>query len=413
MHSLDVVAERHRVPSVLRARPWVALVVVLVVVAAVRALAVPQMVDAVVYRMGAASLLAGEDRLYELTAPGAGLPFTYPPFAALVAVPLALVPARLDSLLVGLLILACLGRVAWLVLHATGRREPTAMLLLGAWAAWLLEEPGRATFGYGQVSTILAWLVCEDLLGRGRGSRWQGIGIGMATGIKLVPGVAVLLLLCVGRWRAAAVATAATLVTIVGGWVVAPQSSLDFWTGTGFQPARIGGVAFAGNQSINGELWRLEGAGGSKVLWLLMVVVVLAASGWLARRLWRADDEVGALLVAMLAGLLCSPISWTHHWIWLGPLSWWLWHRSAAAELPSALRLAGRALAVSIAVVALLGVVMLVPHGGGLEGSWSAGQMLAGNAYVLLAFASLIWMAQIPPGHTAAQLEGRTLLAAS
>jgi alpha-1,2-mannosyltransferase len=64
-----------------------------------------------------------------------------------------------------------------------------------------------------------------------------------------------------------------------------------------------------------------------------MVLACLAFSAGLAVLAWRAlaaagddggRDRLGSLLVVQLFGLLISPISWTHHWIWLLPVMIWL-----------------------------------------------------------------------------------------
>ena len=50
---------------------------------------------------------------------------------------------------------------------------------------------------------------------------------------------------------------------------------------------------------------------------------VLAILAW--RALWSGGGgRLGLLLVVELFGLLISPISWTHHWVWLLPLMIWL-----------------------------------------------------------------------------------------
>jgi alpha-1,2-mannosyltransferase len=37
-------------------------------------------------------------------------------------------------------------------------------------------------------------------------------------------------------------------------------------------------------------------------------------------------DRLGSLLVVQLVGLVLSPISWIHHWVWVVPLMIWLIH---------------------------------------------------------------------------------------
>src|SRR6185503_21371042 len=72
----------------------------------------------------------------------------------------------------------------------------------------LIFEPVRETITFGQVNTLLLTLVAGDmLLGVARGRRWAGVGIGLATAIKLTPGVFILYLLITRRWRPAGVAT--------------------------------------------------------------------------------------------------------------------------------------------------------------------------------------------------------------
>jgi alpha-1,2-mannosyltransferase len=54
----------------------------------------------------------------------------------------------------------------------------------------------------------------------------------------------------------------------------------------------------------------------ASVAWVGLSVAVVAAASLIAR---KADPRHGLLVVAM-CGLLISPISWTHHWIWIVPL---------------------------------------------------------------------------------------------
>src|SRR6185369_3422814 len=54
------------------------------------------------------------------------------------------------------------------------------------------------------------------------------------------------------------------------------------------------------------------------------VTAMLAVLAW--RAIGGSADRLGAILIVQLFGLLLSPISWTHHWVWLLPLMIWLWH---------------------------------------------------------------------------------------
>ena len=71
---------------------------------------------------------------------------------------------------------------------------------------------------------------------------------------------------------------------------------------------------------------------------------------------WR----LGSLLVVQLFGLLASPISWTHHWVWVVPLMIWLIH-GPWRQMPGA-----RVLGWGWVVLTLIGVPnweSLVPGG--------------------------------------------------
>ena len=69
-------------------------------------------------------------------------------------------------------------------------------------------------------------------------------------------------------------------------------------------------------QDIN-QLWRI-------FFWAAIVVTAVLA--FLAWRAVGTDDRLGGIVVVQLFGLLLSPISWTHHWVWLLPLMIWLLH---------------------------------------------------------------------------------------
>ena len=49
---------------------------------------------------------------------------------------------------------------------------------------------------------------------------------------------------------------------------------------------------------------------------LVVVAAGLALGLAAARRQLRIGDEMAALTAVAIAGLLASPLSWTHHWVW-------------------------------------------------------------------------------------------------
>lgn len=58
--------------------------------------------------------------------------------------------------------------------------------------------------------------------------------------------------------------------------------------------------------------------------WWVASVVLVAVLALLAWRTLGPDDRLGTLLLVQLFGLLISPISWSHHWVWLLPTVLWL-----------------------------------------------------------------------------------------
>lgn len=269
-------------------------------------------IDLAVYLRAAADVLAGRDP--NIT-PAGELPWLYPPAAALPFAPLTWLPFDLAAVVLALASLAALARTLHLVLGRLGHTSPTATLVAVALA--IAVEPVTSTLGHGQVNLVIAWLVAEGFLG---GHRWL---IGVAAGIKLTPLVFLLPLVLRRDWRGAALTLAGFAGTVAVGWLVAPTASVTYWGGLFFDPRDKIGIAFATNQSITGALWRIAGEGGVPLLGIALSLAVLALAVVAQRR--HPDDDVLGLWVTGIAGLLVSPISWTHHWVWLLPAVAWLW----------------------------------------------------------------------------------------
>lgn len=255
-------------------------------------------------------------RIYDYRVPGTSYGFTYPPFAALLMLPLAAMgrhTAIAASLLVNLAALA----VVLGVLAGPGRRH--------GWFRWSLAlcllalfEPLRDTFSFGQVNLVLLALVLGDawLLRTGRG-RWAGAGIGLAAAVKLTPALFVVLLLLARRWRAAAVASCvAVAATALAAWAD-PGASRSYWTGALWDTSRVGRLDYVSNQSLQGVLARLGEP--DRALWAGAVLVVLCGWALRARRAVAAGDWPAAFALTGAAACLVSPVTWVHHLVWLLP----------------------------------------------------------------------------------------------
>ncbi|MGZ4618914.1 MAG: glycosyltransferase 87 family protein [Frankiaceae bacterium] len=299
---------------------------VMVVLAFIRAVT-HRMIDLEVYRAGGAAVLHGHP-LYDVAAPVTGLPFTYPPVAGVLAVPVSLIPrvpaqllwtaANLTAL-VGLLAIAV--RVVRPEL-APARRWQIAVAALGP---MLVLEPVRHAVGLGQVDSFLILAVLFDLARSQRPgadrSKTLGIGLGIASGVKLTPLLLVLHCALTGRRRTALTAAAAAAATALFGLAVIPADSWRYWTDLVWQPERTGPISYPPNQSLLGVVSRVVTHGQMEPgrAWTLLTVALSIAGLLLARRYYRSDPVLGDL-IAVVTVLLASPISWSHHWLWVAPL---------------------------------------------------------------------------------------------
>jgi alpha-1,2-mannosyltransferase len=279
------------------------------------------LVDFSVYRFGAETIL-GEGALYLDTTPYTELAFTYPPIAALLFVPFTLGTLGTAGFAwVTLEALFLVGAI-WLTLGAVGVREPKhrAALTVPSAALAPLLAPVDYDFSFGQLNVLLMFLVLLDLV-KGDGRRWQGIAIGIAAGIKLIPLIFVAYLAFTGRLRAAATALGAFAATAALGFAVLPAESVSYWFGPGLSVSRPGIPMGPLNQALRGVLARLLGTDAAvNPVWLATAVVVGLLGLAVAVALHRRGFPLRGMLVCALTALLVSPVSWVPHWVWAVPL---------------------------------------------------------------------------------------------
>jgi alpha-1,2-mannosyltransferase len=289
--------------------------------------------DVRVYWWGGRQAAAGGAALY---APGAPFSFTYPPFAALLFSAFAGASAGAMKIALTAGSVVALTALCGQALAAAGiRRRPEIVFAVSALA--LQTWPVAYTLHLGEVNLILAALIGADLLSSRDGDWWQGIGTGLAAGIKLTPLIFVAYLALTGRLRAAAVAAGTFAVTVAAGFGGLPGPSRTFWLGGVFADQnRIGDPANPSDQSLSGAVARLAGTRDAPHLWWLIVVLAVGLAG-LAVAIWahRRGYRMAGFACCAVTGLLVSPISWTHHWVWAVPLLVWLtaaaWRRRSAA----------------------------------------------------------------------------------
>lgn len=343
--------------------------------------------DYEVYRVGAAALAAGEPLYaggFELAE--RSLPFTYPPFAALVFQPLTWLPLLAGTALFNAGSVLALWWCLVLVLrtlfphwHPSDPRRLALYLLPGL----LVLGPVQTTLALGQVNIWLMLLVLLDTLGRSTRVP-RGFWIGIAAAIKLTPAVFGLYLLIRKDYRGAATAVGTALGVSALAWLLSPENSREYWLATLSEADRIGNLHYASNQSWQGALARLLPESAITAVWLLLVGITIAV---ITLVMWRAQraGASAAGLVSLNAGiaLLCSPVSWSHHWVWLIPLAMVL----IAGSRPH--RRNGW-LAAALLLAMLLRPHWLLPNGADQELAWSWYQHLPGNSYPLLFLAVML-----------------------
>lgn len=259
------------------------------------------------------------------------LGFTYPPFAAMLMSPMALLGWRTVQALTVASILGAAIVTVHLVL-AERFRIPRHRLLpvaAGVTAASFLLLPIRQTLQFGQVNLFLAVLVLVDLLVlTRRGSRLGGVGVGLAMAIKIVPGIFLLYLVLARQWRAAITGAATCAAAWLLAAVVAPAASWEYFTSLLWDTRRVGILASPSNQSVDGLLARIAAPEQPGTLLFLAAVLIVAVPA--ARRIRAAatcGDTLAAVTITGLLGVLLSPVSWLHHCVWVLPAMVVIGHR--------------------------------------------------------------------------------------
>ena len=253
--------------------------------------------------------------LYDYRDPTFNLSATYPPIGPLLFTSLTPLTADGREVLFTAINLLALFGCAWSV-AGLARVDPTKRFEWSSWAftAATVTIPVWLTLRQGQINIILWLLVLVDLDAMRRSSRWSGIGIGIATAIKLVPGLFILWLAASKRWRPMALAIGALSAATALGWALAPADSTTYWTDLLWESDRVGSVGDGRNNSVLGVIARILEPGSLRSgVWVLMLVAVLGVALVRSLRASRENDFLAVAAIVGCASAVASPISWTHH----------------------------------------------------------------------------------------------------
>ena len=404
-------------------------------------------IDLDVYRSGGQAFVRGfglYDRDYPVR--GINLPFTYPPLAAILFSTLTWFSLKTDTLL---MVFATAAMTWWcgavLINHFTdpvrtsgaggksAQQTTTSSFKRAGWLSYmvlplvLLGEPFTHTLSFGQINVFLMALVLLDTAVKR--TRWpRGIFIGLAAAIKLTPAVFGLFFLVKRDWKSAITCAVSGVAWTAIGWAVLPHDSKDYWTVEIHNPDRIGGLAYAGNQSLRGMIARFTNDDTLQSRWWVVLSVltfglILTAMLRLMRTASRLQSDPGAgnrlsatgprydgqsftiALVAAtsLVALLLSPVSWSHHWVWFLPFvivtmnaAW-----NSRHIIP---RWQNNVLWVVAVVGLMISTVTpfhwFFPNSENQELQWSLIQKMVGSDYALWGFLFLITMALFPRAFT-------------
>ena len=292
-------------------------------------------IDADVYRMGGQAWLDGRplyaDGAVFHTQGGIDLPFTYPPLSAIAFAPLAMVSLQAAGVAINAVTCVLLLVSMWIGLTRLGVAQHW-QVSDPAWArrGWLAAgavaggmkylEPIQANFSFGQINVVLMTLVIADCVPR-RTLLPRGTLVGLAIALKLTPAVFLLYFVLRRDIRAVLIAAASFLAATLLGFLLAWKDSCEYWTTTVHHTDRIGDATLNTNQNAAGALSRLGlGETTQFVVWTAVCFAVLGLTIWAVRRVLAGPEgnaeQTLALVCVALFGLVVSPVSWSHHWVW-------------------------------------------------------------------------------------------------
>jgi len=338
--------------------------------------------DLKVYRQGARAVVGlarHRQSLYSFRTRD-GLPFTYPPFAALLMVPLAYVRFAVAVPIVRALLAFAVAGLWQTSLRAAGYRVGWLVLTLLT-AASLVLEPIYHDIQLGQMSLIIVLLVVADLTGAVP-PRYRGVLTGVAAGIKLTPLIFIPLFVLTRQWRALVLTLGSFAATVLIALAALPGESWHYWTRYVRESSRVGSPWDLSDQSIRGVLDRVGAGQHSTAAELLLAfaqVIVVGSALVISALWWRRGERLLAVSLTGVAGLLASPISWPHHWCWVVPL---------LVALTRLSYLAAGLATVPYLITLRLGVHF---HWRDQVHHWDAVQNLIGNGYVWAALIVLTY----------------------
>jgi hypothetical protein len=244
-------------------------------------------------------------------------------------------------------------------------------------------QSSRFWVGVGRLGGRL-WMVGLLWMGRwrargDRGMRPRGVLIGLAVAVKLTPAVFLLFFLLRKDYRAAVTMTVTAVLATLVGFLADWSGSVTFWFGSSGGAHAVGDTDALVNQSLAGGLARAGHPGTA--LWLVLVAVLLVFAIVGVRKALRDEMVPLAVIITAGFGLVASPISWGHHWIYVVP----------AVIVLAVNGITRRRAGWLVAAVALVAVFRVAPFlDPDVGNEWAPVRLLAENSYVVTGVALLL-----------------------
>jgi alpha-1,2-mannosyltransferase len=317
--------------------------------------------DFLVYRAAAQAAGHGADIYSSTPSSIPGDPFTYPPFAALALGPTTLLRWHETYLLWTATSMVVLGAVLARFVPAELRHR--RLVLAAVIAASALTCVVTQNVRQGQINIFLMGLCLADLL-RQDGTVFgqtipRGVLVGVATAIKLTPGLFIIFFVVTGQWRLARGSVVGALgATLIAALIHPALTTTFFRTALWSLPDRVDlGHPFGywANNSIDGAVTAI-GPGAARLAVPAMIAFAVFAL-LAARRTYRAGRDADAWLIVGLAAPLISPFSWAHHLVYLLPALTTLALTRPWARRPSA-------------IVGGVVILVVLHFGGSLGNDW-------------------------------------------
>lgn len=285
-----------------------------------------------VYRAGARAFLGldGSAQLYDEKlwniAGDAWLPFTYPPFAVLLFLPYAVMPAETGAHIHSVILLMSLLAVAHLIITRSKgiagllqrRTDWRAAVLPGLVVVLIgISGPWREGLSFGQINAALMVILLADLLGARKMGLPRGLLTGLAAGVKLTPLALGLFFLAQRDFKALLWMAAGFFGSVAAGFTISAEGSVYYWTEALWTASRVGTVDDMYNATLRSFTLHLglpEHA--ATALWIALSLAAVLCGYGAIRRLLAAGELLAAVGAAALVMLVISPISWYHHWVW-------------------------------------------------------------------------------------------------